>query len=296
MTDESTADRDRAVAAAVASVTGARSVSRRVVAAGHTAAVRQVHRLADGRTVFAKAAFEPRTLEWLRAEWRIYSAVDASFLPDVYGWVDAGDHAVLLLENLSDGVWPTGWTAEAVYLVRDALRQVNATRPPPGLPALADHWPPRDSGWRAVGADPRPFLSLGLCSAGWLDRHLPALLAAERSAPVDGESLVHFDVRSDNVCLLPRRAVLVDWNWAARANPLIDLVGWMPSLAAEGGPPPEDQGPGTAELTVLCCGFWASRAGAPPPPGGPGVRQLQRRQLEVALPWACELLGLSPPG
>ncbi len=90
--------------------------------------------------------------------------------------------------------------------------------------------------------------------------------------------------------------MLVDWNWASLANPLIDLVVWMPSLAVEGGPPPVDQGPGTTELTLLCCGFWASRAGMPPPPGGGAVRLLQRRQLEVALPWACGLFGLTPPG
>jgi hypothetical protein len=213
----------------------------------------------------------------------------------VYGWEDAGDHAVLVLEDLSHGIWPTGWTEDTVRLVREALRRVNETRPPAGLPALSDHWPPTDAGWHVVADHPRPFLSAGICSTGWLKKSLPDLLAAERSAPVDGPNLVHFDVRSDNVCFLPGRTVLVDWNWAARANPLIDLVAWMPSLAAEGGPPPEDQGPGTAELTLLCCGFWASRVGAPPPPGGRGVRQLQRRQLEVALPWACGLLGLSPP-
>jgi len=288
--------RDRIVADAVRAVVGTRSVASRTVTGGHTEAVRQVHRLADGSSVFTKSAFEPRTLEWLRAEWMIYGSITADYLPTVYGWEDAGDHAVLVLEDLSQGVWSTRWTGERVRLVSEVLRNVNATPPPAALPPLSHRWPPPDAGWHVVAEDPGPFLSAGICPAGWLEKNLPALLAAERAAPLHGPNLVHFDVRSDNVCYLPGRTVLIDWSWGARANPLIDLIAWMPSLAAEGGPPPEYHGPGTAELTLLCCGFWASRVGTPPPPGGRGVRQLQRRQLEVALPWACGLLGLSPPG
>jgi hypothetical protein len=39
------------------------------------------------------------------------------------------------------------------------------------------------------------------------------------------------------------------------------------------------------------------RAGRPEPPTAPphGVRPIQRAQLEIALPWAAEALGLEPP-
>jgi thiamine kinase-like enzyme len=52
--------------------------------------------------------------------------------------------------------------------------------------------------------------------------------------------LLHFDVRSDNVCFAGDRAVLVDWNWAAIGNPVMDVAARLPSLHAEGGPPPEE--------------------------------------------------------
>ena len=64
-------------------------------------------------------------------------------------------------------------------------------------------------------------------------------MAAEAEAVLDGTDLLHLDVRSDNLCFVGSRAVLVDWNWACRGNGLVDLAGWVPSLHAEGGPLPE---------------------------------------------------------
>ena len=51
---------------------------------------------------------------------------------------------------------------------------------------------------------------------------------------------MHIDVRSDNLCFSGDRVVLVDLNLVARANPLLDVAAWLPSLHSEGGPLPED--------------------------------------------------------
>jgi hypothetical protein len=48
-------------------------------------------------------------------------------------------------------------------------------------------------------------------------------------------------------------------------------------------------------LAVALAGFFAARAGLPPPSGAPTVREFQRKQLEVALPWAARELGQAPP-
>ena len=45
-------------------------------------------------------------------------------------------------------------------------------------------------------------------------------------------------MRSDNICFRDGGAIFVDWNWATFGNPLLDLAGWLPSLACEGGPKP----------------------------------------------------------
>jgi hypothetical protein len=43
---------------------------------------------------------------------------------------------------------------------------------------------------------------------------------------------------------------------------------------------------------ALTAGYFAARVGLPAPPTAPAVRDVQRRQLEVALPWAARELGL----
>jgi len=115
--------------------------------------------------------------------------------------------------------------------------------------------------------------------------------------PFEGDALLHLDVRSDNIALRDGRAVLVDWNWACVGNALLDVAAWAPSLHLEGGPAPDEfvRGPGVPELAAMLAGVWAARAGLPPPPTGPRVREGQRRQLTVALPWACRLLGIPEP-
>ena len=249
--------------------------------------------LADGRRLFAKLATTALTAGWLRTEYAVYAALQAPYMPQVLGWQD-GEQPLLLLEDLSDGFWPPPWSDAAVAAVRRTLAEVAATPPPAGLPR-AEAMRPALSGWTRVADDPAPFLGLGLCSADWLAHALPHLLAAGDAAVLDGDSLLHFDVRSDNLCLRGERALLVDWSWAAVGHPLVDLAGWAPSLHAEGGPLPETLVPDGGALAALLSGYWASQAGLPPIPGAPHVRRLQRIQLEEALAWAVRALDLPPP-
>jgi aminoglycoside phosphotransferase (APT) family kinase protein len=150
------------------------------------------------------------------------------------------------------------------------------------------------NGWPEVARDPEPFLSLGLCSREWLDQALAVLLEAASLDYLDGTSLVHLDVRSDNMFFRDGRAVLVDWNLAALGNPEFDLAFWLPSLRMEGGPEPESVCRPHPSVVALVAGFFAGRAGLPAIPTAPRVREVQRRQLEVALPWAVRSLDLPP--
>jgi aminoglycoside phosphotransferase (APT) family kinase protein len=178
-----------------------------------------------------------------------------------------------------------------VTAVFEALDELHGMSPPRGLPSLTFddlHT------WREVQEDPEPFLSLGLCSANWLEQAMPELLAATERSVITGDAFVHLDTRSDNICFVKGRAILVDWNWAGTANPLVDAAFWMPSLFAEGGPAPMDALPEAGDLTAVVSGFFAPIAGRPPPAGAPTVRPLQLMQLKVALPWAVEVLGLPP--
>jgi hypothetical protein len=85
---------------------------------------------------------------------------------------------------------------------------------------------------------------------------------------------------------------MVDWNVACVGNPLSDLVAWLPSLRLEGGPDPWQVVGDSQGLAPLIAGYFASRAGLPAPATAPRVRPFQRRQAEIALPWAARELGL----
>ena len=281
----------------ISALLGRRVTAWRRALGGYTAAERWICSLQDGQSAFAKVAVDARTAQWLREEYHVYQHVDAAYLPRLLGWSD--DHAdrpILLLEDLSQADWPPPWTQPRIERVLALISAVAATTPPPDLPWLADQKESVFSGWATVARDPRPFLSLGLCSAAWLERSLARLVQVEAEADVSGETFLHLDVRSDNLCFDGPRTVLVDWNLAAIGNPRIELVGWLPSLSIEGGPPPDQlAGPDDAPFAVITAGHCAARAGLPPSSPTSRSRISQLMQLKPALPWACRMLGLDPP-
>jgi hypothetical protein len=277
-------------------IVGARVVGlERVEGGGYTLAGRHRAFLDDGRTVFVKSAVDDLSAGWLRTEIRVYTALRGGFLPVFHGWAEHDGLPLIVLEDLGDAHWPPPWRDGDIDAVKRALRELAATSAPEGIEPV----PRADLAheWLEVERDPQPFLSTGVAERQWLDESIRALRDASEHAPFGGEELLHLDVRSDNLALRGGRAVLVDWNWVCVGNGVLDLVAWAPSLCLEGGPRPDEfvSGPGVAELAAALAGLWAARAGLPPPPTGPRVREGQRRQLGVVLPWACRLLGIAEP-
>jgi hypothetical protein len=267
-----------------------------VTTAGYTPARRWVVTLDDGSTAFVKVATDEETASWLRDEHLAYSVLrGAPFLPGYLGWHDDGVAPVLALEDLSAATWPPPWTAAGIDAVRRALDLVHDAEAYDGLPRAGDDHLGLREGWDEVGSDPGPFLALGLCSAEWLERHLGTLARAARSAPLDGDALLHLDVRSDNVCLDEAGARLVDWNWASVGNPDLDLLAWLPSLHAEGGPAPDEIVEDHAEIASALAGLFGARAARPAIPTAPSVRRVQLAQARTALPWAARALGIGVP-
>lgn len=277
----------------VARAMGWRIVAWRRVVGGYTPADRYVVTSDDGATAFVKLATEPMTAEGLRAERRVYDAVHGPFLPRMLAFED-GPLPLLALEDLSAARWPPPWRAGDVDAVLASFDATHRAPPPVGTPPLVASVA-ANAGWTLVEADPAPFLALGWVSPAWLRSALPTLRAAERAMVWDGDAFLHLDVRSDNVCFRDGRAVFVDWNFACVGNPAFDLGCWLPSLHAEGGPPPEAILPQAPEVAAVLAGYFAARAGLPPPRPGSRVRDVQRQQLSTALPWACRALGLAVP-
>jgi hypothetical protein len=268
---------------------------RPVETRGYAKAFHAIAEFEDGTTAFVKAGAEEVTSEFLRAEIRFYESVRAPFMPELLGF-DDGDPPLIVIEDLSGARWPPPWNGAAIAAVRETLAAVAATPPPSWVPPITGERDWLLGGWADVEKEPEPFLGLGLGSRTWLEDALPALRAAAERAPIEGDALLHLDVRSDNLCLTARGAVLVDWNLVHTGNPALDVAAWLPSLNLEGGPVPEEVLPGAGHFAAALAGYFLSRAGLAPPPTAPRVREIQRAQGEVALAWADRELGLEWDG
>lgn len=131
----------------------------------------------------------------------------------------------------------------------------------------------------------------------WCAANLDRLCELEAEAPeaADGDTLLHFDIRADNLLIARDSVFVVDWPWARTGAAFVDWLAMAPSVAMQGGPPPESFfdrfdvshiSPGAIDA-VLCslAGYFVVGALAPPPPGLPTVRAFQAAQGVEALRW-----------
>lgn len=254
--------------------------------------------MADGTSVFVKAAVNDLTSSWLRDEYLIYGGVSGPFMPKLELWDDEGPLPILVIEDLSRADWPPPWSAERVEGVLATIGDVAGAACPDALRSAEEHRADL-SGWARVAADPTLATASGLCDTVWLGRHLEELLRWEAAMTMEGSALLHFDVRSDNLCFAPE-VKLVDWNHACRGNPALDVLGWLPSLHLEGGPAPweidaiaDDE---AASIVATFAGYFVAQAGMPLPTDvRQDIREFQRALGRICLEWAVRVLDISPP-
>lgn len=261
--------------------------------AGLSAAQRFVVRFADGSSVFVKAAVDDPTEGWLRTEHEILSRVGGTFAPQPLAWVEEGDRPVLVIEDLSGAHWPADhypvtWKAGQFDLLLETLRHVAAATPPRSLPGAEWGF---ERQWPLIAREADDFLALGLCSEAWLREAIDGLVEAERSLELAGDALVHNDVRSDNLCFVGERMVLVDWGSALRGNPHHDLAAALSTLPLEGGPDPFDVLPAGGSWAAYHAARSARRAyretEAPE-----WLGRVLRRISTICLRWAARSLDL----
>jgi hypothetical protein len=272
---------------------GDRVTAVKSVGGGYSPAARWRIELDSGKTAFVKIGVTAHTVDALRSESDAYHQLRAPFLPRLLAWEDDVAAPILVLEDLGEAYWPPPWNPELVSEVRATLRAVHDTRAK--LRPFAELHGSFNDGWQQVAADPAPFLALGLAGSAWLESALPLLVRASAQVRTEGNELCHLDVRSDNLCRASRGVVLIDWNFACIGNGALDTGFWLPSLAAEGGPLPEETLPSEPEIAACVSGFFAARAGLPAIPDAPKVRYVQLEQLKPALLWAARALGLPLP-
>ena len=260
-------------------------------------------RCSDGTRAFVKAVSVEVNAEsphMHRREARNTAALPvAAPAPRLLASYDDGTWVALLLEDI-DGSHPRlPWDDDELRRVVTALDELLTDLTPcPVADArtVDDDWRNEFSNWRDAAATAPPD-----GADEWCLRHLDRLAELE-SRWVDaasGDTLLHLDLRADNMLVGPDRVWIVDWPWAARGAPVFDLVAFAPSVGMQGGPPPDQllamSSHGRAAdpdaVTVLAAtvaGYFHLRSFLPPPPGLPTVRAFQGAQGRVALDWLRE--------
>jgi hypothetical protein len=256
-------------------------------------------RLADGRRLFAKAILASQNADAVafdRREAGIASRLPATVAASRLLWSGGDDDWAALVFEEIDGHNPRlPWGSEDWARVHEALVRLarDLTPSPVDLPQLGAD-PDLFSGWRSLAADPAPAARLDPWARDNLDRL--AALEADWPEAAAGDTLVHGDLRADNILLASERVLFVDWPHAAVGAPWIDLLGMLPSVAMQGGPDPADVwrtsplargvDPDAVDAVLAAiAGCFLHGSLLPDPPGLPTLRRSQRLQGEPALAW-----------
>ncbi len=288
---------------------GSRVVATRGVVGGFSPGPAVRADLADGRTVFIKAAgtaLNVHSPAMHRREAIVLGLLPAAVpAPRLLGVVDDGDWVALAVEWIEGRMPSAGDQADVARLfdVLDRLAGVTDGGARSGLAPYAEVHRNLGGHWIRLAADPLPGLD------EWSLRHLDRLAELDALAPAAsaGRHIAHVDTRTDNVVLAvagPRHDVLVDWPGASLAAPWIDLVGLLPALHLDGGPPPAavfaahplgrraDPAAVDAFLASLA-GYFTRQSLLPPPPGLPTLRAFQAAQGVIARSWLAGRLRRS---
>jgi hypothetical protein len=255
---------------------------------------------ADGTRAFVKAVSAEVNAEspnMHRREAKITAALpEVAPAPRLLASYDDGTWVALLLRDVEGRHPHLPWRSDELRRVVAAVDELFADLTPcpvPDVRTVDDDWRDEFAGWRrAAAAGPPEGLD------AWCGRNLDRLADLE-SRWVDaaaGDTLLHLDLRADNMIVSPDRVWIVDWPWAARGAPAFDLVGFAPSVAMQGGPEPAAllamsafgrtaDPDAVTVLVATVAGYFHLHSLLPPPPGLPTVRDFQRAQGEVALRW-----------
>ena len=264
---------------------------------GLSAALRFSVTFDDDSRVFVKAATDADTAHWLRTEHLVLTSIKEKFAPAVIDWLNGpGDWPILLTQDLSHAHWPAShqgvnWRPGDIDLLLETLANVSSVKALAGLPALEND---DTLLWPEIADTPELLFNLKLCSLEWFNKAINALIQAEQSVDLTGDSLVHGDVRSDNICILNGQVVLVDWSHAAKGNPANDLAYLLPTLYLEGGPAPYQLMPDGGGYAAMLAAMHIRRlewdSGMPQ-----WLKNVFIKLIAIELEWAAQSLGIDKP-
>lgn len=229
-------------------------------------------------------------------------ATIAAGLPDTsptprHVWTYEDDGWVALAFEDVEGTAPEiPWKSEELDRVVEAINALSESLTPTKVnaPPVAEAHADTFTGWRAL----RDNEDLLATVDPWASDNLAFLVSLEENweSAAIGETLLHCDIRADNIILADDRVVFVDWPHASIGAKWLDLFFFLPSVAMQGGPEPwkifDDHplaadAPHTDLVTMIAAlaGYFVQRSLMTPPPGIPRLREFQRLQGAETLAW-----------
>lgn len=296
------------VRGAVEAILGAAVLEARTQPGGFSPGCAARLRLANGGSAFVKAlgmGVHRPSVGLYRSEAAVMPHLPAGLpVPRLLGVHDDGEWVALVYEEV-DGRQPAvPWRSDELQRVAAALAGLGAALRPspwPDAPGFAGMEGNAAflGGWRRLVTSPPPDVDRWL--HGRLDR-----LAAEGpdvAELVQGDALLHTDLRSDNLLLTSDGGVVVvDWAWTCNGAPWLDLVLFAATVNAEGGadaerlvrahPLTRDVAPGCIDAVLLAAAgsYWWMSLG-PEDPAMPGGRANQRAYARATLRWVRRRFG-----
>jgi len=292
------------VRAVVEEMVGAKVTDAQTAHGGFSPGFASALALSDGRRVFVKAmsdALTPGGAGLYRREQHILEGLPSTVpTPRLLAVRDDGDWIVLLYE-LADGHNPVPSRPMELMAMLATYRSLAALLDPSplALDSFESNWGRRFDEWEGLGgahadAVVEAFPQLNVAAT--------AQVASGWRNAVQGNALVHGDLRADNMILTQHGVLVLDWPESCIGAPWLDLVLALPSMAMfPDGPAPEpivrthpltrsvESGHLDAVIAALA-GFFAVNSVRPAPPGLPTLREFQRDQAIATLDWLRQRL------
>jgi aminoglycoside phosphotransferase (APT) family kinase protein len=251
-----------------------------------------------GRRAFVKAVSpdqNPDSPDLLRQEADYLDALARSpRVPRPIGRYDDGRWIALVMEEIDGACPPVPWSDENVDGAMTSLAALAADLTPSPIAELRPVTEGLSSifaGWERLRDQPDPALD------PWLAARLDELveLSAVSLPLLVGETVVHCDIRADNLLLRPDGSmVVVDWPWAMIGPDWLDRFLLLINVDLYGGHDPEvlvtrhlptvDPRLITGCLVGMCA-FFTDAGRQPAVPGLPTLRAFQQAQADSTAAW-----------
>jgi aminoglycoside phosphotransferase (APT) family kinase protein len=286
--------------ASIASCLDDRVVSAVDAWGGFTPGVAARVDLARSQSVFVKVAgvaFAPQVCDIYRREAAVMRELPERVpAPRLLHVLDHGDWVALVLTYVAGTLPAQPWADTELDLVLAAVADLGATLTPPPIsaPRLIDDWADDFTGWRRLEDSAGRIGSV----SPWAAAHLSQLAELESGwdQVADGDTLLHGDLRADNILINGEQVVFLDWPNVCVGAPWVDLLFMLPSVMLASPRDPNAiiathpvtagvLGSNVDAVLAAIAGFFASNSLEPDPPGLPTVREFQAQQARTSLRW-----------